>query len=69
MENENEAITETYYRCPKCRRAYMALEEAKKCISSHAYPKEIVGYAYLGYGIPTEITVMLSDGHTATYRL
>lgn len=69
MENENEVITETYYRCPKCRRAYMALEEAKKCISSHAYPEEIVDYKYLGYGMPTEITVKLSNGTEAIYRI
>lgn len=69
MENENEVITETRYRCPKCNRVLPVLKEAEECLSRHAYPKEIVGYTYCGYGIPTEITIMLSDGHTATYRL
>lgn len=69
MKIETNVITETYYRCPKCRRAYTVLEEAKKCLSNHAYPKEIISYTYSGYGMATEVTIKLSDGSEATYRL
>ena len=69
MENEYEVITETYYRCPKCHKAYKALQEAEECLLNHAYPEEIIDYTYHGYGVPTEITVKLSNGNAAVYQL
>lgn len=69
MENEYEVITETYYRCPICHQAYKVLKEAEECLSGHVYPKEIVGCTYSGFGVPTELTVKISDGSKATYQL
>lgn len=69
MENKNEVITETSYRCPKCNRVYATLQGAEECLSHHACPEEIIDYNYFGYGPPMEITVKLSDGSVAVYRL